>query len=79
MFDNFVTVNPSVSLFTMNRDWLLRGASLLPVWHKTMKKSAIGAFVMRVFVTPTVVISRCIEIDQCRYNGLKIASDFVNR
>jgi len=34
---------------------------------------------MRKFVTPTVVISRCIEIDPCRYNGLKIASDFVRQ
>ncbi len=34
---------------------------------------------MRKFVTPTVVISRCIEIDPCRYNGLKIASDFVKK
>ena len=36
-------------------------------------------FVMRNFVTPTVVLSRCIEIDPCRYNGLKIASDFVKQ
>ncbi len=34
---------------------------------------------MRDFVTPSVVISRCIEIDPCRYNGLKIASDFVKK
>jgi len=34
---------------------------------------------MRDFVTPKVVISRCIEIDPCRYNGLKIASDFVKK
>ncbi|HUU86931.1 MAG TPA: DUF523 domain-containing protein, partial [Candidatus Glassbacteria bacterium] len=34
---------------------------------------------MRNFVTPTVVLSRCIEIDPCRYNGLKIASDFVKQ
>jgi len=34
---------------------------------------------MRKFVTPTVVVSRCIEIDPCRYNGLKIASDFVKQ
>lgn len=34
---------------------------------------------MRDFVTPTVVLSRCIEIDPCRYNGLKIASDFVKQ
>ena len=36
-------------------------------------------FVMNDFVTPTVVLSRCIEIDPCRYNGLKIASDFVKQ
>jgi uncharacterized protein YbgA (DUF1722 family)/uncharacterized protein YbbK (DUF523 family) len=36
-------------------------------------------FVMRDFVTPTVVISRCIEIDPCRYSGLKIPSDFVKK
>ncbi|MDH5732392.1 MAG: DUF523 and DUF1722 domain-containing protein [Candidatus Bathyarchaeota archaeon] len=34
---------------------------------------------MRKFVTPTVVVSRCIEIDPCRYNGLKIASYFVKQ
>ena len=34
---------------------------------------------MRNFVTPTVVLSRCIEIDPCRYNGLKIANDFVKQ
>ncbi len=34
---------------------------------------------MRQFVCPNVVISRCIEIDACRYNGLKISSDFVKK
>ena len=34
---------------------------------------------MRNFVIPTVVLSRCIEIDPCRYNGLKIANDFVKK
>jgi len=34
---------------------------------------------MRNFVTPTVVLSKCIEIYPCRYNGLKIASDFVKQ
>jgi uncharacterized protein YbgA (DUF1722 family) len=34
---------------------------------------------MREFVTPKVVISRCIEIDPCRYDGLKISSDFVKQ
>lgn len=34
---------------------------------------------MSEFVTPKVVLSRCIEIDPCRYNGLKIASDFVKK
>lgn len=34
---------------------------------------------MRDFVTPTVVISRCIEIDPCRHNGLKISSEFVKK
>jgi uncharacterized protein YbgA (DUF1722 family)/uncharacterized protein YbbK (DUF523 family) len=30
-------------------------------------------------MTPTVVLSRCIEVDPCRYNGLKISSDFVKK
>jgi len=34
---------------------------------------------MKDFVTPTVVLSRCIEIDSCRYNGLKIANNFVKK
>jgi len=34
---------------------------------------------MRKFVTPNIVISRCIEIDPCRYNGLKISNDFVKQ
>ena len=34
---------------------------------------------MRHFITPTVVLSRCIEVDSCRYNGLKISSDFVKK
>lgn len=34
---------------------------------------------MEDFVTPTVVLSRCIEIDACRYNGLKIADEFVKK
>jgi len=34
---------------------------------------------MRKFAKPTVVLSRCIEVDPCRYNGLKIASDFVKK
>jgi len=34
---------------------------------------------MKRFVTPKVVLSRCIEIDPCRYSGLKIASDFVRK
>jgi uncharacterized protein YbgA (DUF1722 family)/uncharacterized protein YbbK (DUF523 family) len=32
---------------------------------------------MKDFVTPKVVLSKCIEIDPCRYNELKIASEFV--
>jgi uncharacterized protein YbgA (DUF1722 family)/uncharacterized protein YbbK (DUF523 family) len=35
--------------------------------------------VMKGFVIPKVVLSRCIEIDPCRYNGLKIASKFVKK
>jgi uncharacterized protein YbgA (DUF1722 family)/uncharacterized protein YbbK (DUF523 family) len=34
---------------------------------------------MRKFVTPNLVLSRCIEIDPCRYNGLKISNDFVKK
>ena len=34
---------------------------------------------MTKFVIPTVVISRCIEIYPCRYNGSKITSDFVRK
>jgi uncharacterized protein YbgA (DUF1722 family) len=36
-------------------------------------------FKMSKFVKPRVVLSRCIEIDPCRYNGLKITSDFVKK
>lgn len=32
---------------------------------------------MRNFVTPKVVVSRCIEFGHCRYNGLIVSSDFV--
>ena len=31
------------------------------------------------FATPTVVISRCIEIDPVRYNGEKISNEFVKK
>ena len=34
---------------------------------------------MSKFVTPKIVLSRCIEIDPCRYNGLIISSDFVKK
>ena len=34
---------------------------------------------MRVFVKPTVLISKCIEYDHCRYNGEMISSDFVKK
>ncbi len=36
-------------------------------------------FDMSKFVKPTVVLSRCIELDPCRYNGLKIVSDLVKK
>ena len=32
---------------------------------------------MRIFVTPRVVVSKCIEFEPCRYNAQIIASDFV--
>lgn len=32
---------------------------------------------MRDFPKPTVVVSKCIEFDRCRYNGLMISSDVV--
>jgi uncharacterized protein YbbK (DUF523 family)/uncharacterized protein YbgA (DUF1722 family) len=32
---------------------------------------------MRSFVTPNVVVSRCIEFDRCRYNAQMIASEVV--
>ncbi|MEJ2126268.1 MAG: DUF523 and DUF1722 domain-containing protein [Candidatus Bathyarchaeota archaeon] len=34
---------------------------------------------MKEFVMPNVVISRCIEMDPCRYNALKISSEFVKK
>ncbi|MDE4908237.1 DUF523 and DUF1722 domain-containing protein [Methanogenium marinum] len=34
---------------------------------------------MRSFVTPTVVVSKCIEFDNCRWNGKIIASHIVNQ
>lgn len=32
---------------------------------------------MREFVKPKVVVSKCIEFESCRYNGLKVSSDVV--
>lgn len=34
---------------------------------------------VRTFVTPTVVVSRCIEFDHCRWNGDMITSHIVER
>ena len=34
---------------------------------------------MRQFDKPVVVVSKCIEFDSCRYNGLMISSDVVRR
>jgi uncharacterized protein YbgA (DUF1722 family)/uncharacterized protein YbbK (DUF523 family) len=34
---------------------------------------------MREFVKPKVVVSKCIEFENCRYNGLAISSDVVRR
>lgn len=34
---------------------------------------------MREFDKPVVVVSKCIEFDSCRYNGLMISSDVVRR
>jgi len=82
LLDNFVTVSPGASLSTMNRVWLLRGLSLLPVWHKTMMKSAIGAFVMRVFVPFILHSSPCLAalvstvvISVPRVGSVKAAAD----
>ena len=36
-----------------------------------------GWFSLREFPRPRVVVSRCIEVDHCRYNGQIISSDFV--
>lgn len=30
------------------------------------------------FVRPKIVVSRCLEFDNCRYNGQKISSDIIN-
>ncbi|HEX3012730.1 MAG TPA: DUF523 and DUF1722 domain-containing protein, partial [Methanobacterium sp.] len=34
---------------------------------------------MRKFVKPSIIISKCIGFEACRYNGLIIKSDFVER
>jgi uncharacterized protein YbgA (DUF1722 family)/uncharacterized protein YbbK (DUF523 family) len=34
---------------------------------------------MRTFVTPKVVVSKCIEFENCRYNGLAVSSDVVRK
>lgn len=34
---------------------------------------------LREFVKPTVIVSKCIEFESCRYNGLKISSDVVRK
>lgn len=34
---------------------------------------------MREFVKPTVVVSRCLELEPCRYNGQVIRFDFLKR
>jgi len=34
---------------------------------------------MREFVRPKVVVSKCIEFENCRYNGLAISSDVVKK
>jgi uncharacterized protein YbgA (DUF1722 family)/uncharacterized protein YbbK (DUF523 family) len=39
----------------------------------------LGVEILRTFVTPNVVVSRCIEFDAVRYNGQMIASDFVKQ
>lgn len=33
---------------------------------------------VRIFVTPTVVVSRCLEFDPCRWNGEMVTSHIVN-
>jgi uncharacterized protein YbgA (DUF1722 family)/uncharacterized protein YbbK (DUF523 family) len=32
---------------------------------------------LREFVKPAVIVSKCIEFESCRYNGLKVSSDVV--
>ncbi|HPA49706.1 MAG TPA: DUF523 domain-containing protein, partial [Methanofastidiosum sp.] len=34
---------------------------------------------MTEFLKPRIVVSKCIEFDNCRYNGQMISSDFVNQ
>ncbi|MGB2696677.1 MAG: DUF523 and DUF1722 domain-containing protein, partial [Candidatus Zixiibacteriota bacterium] len=34
---------------------------------------------LREFVKPIVVVSKCIEFESCRYNGLKVSSDVVKK
>lgn len=34
---------------------------------------------VRTFVTPTVVVMRCIEFDHCRWNGEMITSHIMDR
>ena len=34
---------------------------------------------VKSFKKPEIIISRCIEFDNCRYNSQMISSDFVNK
>lgn len=34
---------------------------------------------MKKYQTPNLVVSKCIEFESCRYNGLKIASPFIKK
>jgi len=34
---------------------------------------------VKSFIKPNIVISRCIEFDKCRYNAQIISSDFVKK
>lgn len=36
-------------------------------------------YILREFVKPRVIVSKCIDFEACRYNGLIIKSDFVEK
>ncbi len=38
-----------------------------------------GCYILRKFVKSNVIVSKCISFEACRYNGLIIKSDFVEK